>query len=139
MKFAVGQSFKSTHTFSQGDFDEFARLSGDDNPIHVDPAFAARTRFGRTVSHGMLLYGVICGVLSRHFPGAVQLEQRFTFPAPTYTGEEMTINLTIIELLSDNQLRLTTTITNPQGQLTCEGETVIRVPYSEIRNPKSEI
>jgi 3-hydroxybutyryl-CoA dehydratase len=79
----------------------FARLSGDDNPIHVDPAFAAQTRFGRTVSHGMLLYGVICGVLSRHFPGAVQLEQRFTFPAPTYTDEAMTICLTVTELLPD--------------------------------------
>lgn len=139
MKFAVGQSFVALHTFLQGEFDEFARLSGDDNPIHVDPAFAARTRFGRTVAHGMLLYGAICGVLSRHFPGAAQLEQRFTFPAPTFADEEMTIQLTITELLPDNQLRLSTTIANPQGQLTCDGETVIRVPYSESRNPKSEI
>lgn len=139
MKFAVGQSFVALHTFLQGEFDEFARLSGDDNPIHVDPAFAARTRFGRTVAHGMLLYGALCGVLRRHFPGAVQLEQRFTFPAPTFADEEMTIQLTITELLPDNQLRLSTTIANPQGQLTCDGETVIRVPYSEIRNPKSEI
>ncbi len=124
----LGETLTATHIFTQGEFDEFARLSGDNNPIHVDPAFAARTRFGRTVSHGMLLYGLICGVLSRHFPGATQLEQRFTFPAPTFTGEEMTIQLTITELLPDNQLRLNTAITNPQGQLTCEGETVIRVP-----------
>ena len=135
----LGETLTTTYTFSQGDFDEFARLSGDDNPIHVDPAFAARTRFGRTVAHGMLLYGAICGMLSRHFLGATQLEQRFTFPAPTYADEEMTIRLTVTELLPDNQLRLTTTITNPQGQLTCDGETVIRVPYSEIQNPKSEI
>ncbi len=135
----LGETLTTTYTFSQGDFDEFARLSGDDNPIHVDAAFAAQTRFGRTVAHGMLLYGAICGMLSRHFPGATQLEQRFTFPAPTYADEEMTIRLTVTELLPDNQLRLTTTITNPQGQLTCDGETVIRVPYSEIQNPKSEI
>jgi acyl dehydratase len=48
-------------TFTQAEFDAFARLSGDDNPIHVDPEFSARTRFGRTVAHGMLLYGVNCG------------------------------------------------------------------------------
>jgi len=139
MNWQIGTTITTNWLFTQADFDEFARLSGDDNPIHVDTAFAARTRFGRTVAHGMLLYGAICGVLSRHFPGAAQLEQRFTFPAPTYADEEMTIQLTITELLPDNQLRLSTTIANPQGQLTCDGETVIRVPYSEIRNPKSEI
>lgn len=128
MNWQIGTTITTTWLFTPGDFDEFARLSGDDNPIHVDPAFAAQTRFGRTVAHGMLLYGALCGVLSRHFPGAVQLEQRFTFPAPTYADEEMTIRLIITDLLPDGQLRLTTTISNPQGQLTCDGETIIRVP-----------
>jgi len=43
-------------TPTQADFDAFAAVSGDDNPIHVDPEFSAHTRFGRTVAHGMLLY-----------------------------------------------------------------------------------
>ena len=51
-------------TFGQRDFDRFAALSGDDNPIHVDPEFAGRTRFGRTVCHGMLLYSTICRALT---------------------------------------------------------------------------
>ena len=60
-------------TFTQRDFDRFAALSGDDNPIHVDPAFAARTRFGRTVCHGMLLYSTICRALTDELgPGFVQ-------------------------------------------------------------------
>lgn len=128
MNLQIGSSLTTIRAFSQGDFDEFARLSGDDNPIHVDPAFAAWTRFGRTVAHGMLLYGVVCGLLSRHFPGATQLEQRLMFPAPTFADEEMTINLTIIELLPDEKIRLTTTIHNPSGELTGDGETVIRIP-----------
>lgn len=128
MNLQIGSSLTTIRAFSQGDFDEFARLSGDDNPIHVDPAFAARTRFGRTVAHGMLLYGVVCGLLSRHFPGATQLEQRLMFPAPTFADEEMTINLTIIELLPDEKIRLTTTIHNPSGELTGDGETVICIP-----------
>ena len=36
------------HAFAQDDFNRFAALSGDANPIHVDAAFAARTRFGPT-------------------------------------------------------------------------------------------
>jgi 3-hydroxybutyryl-CoA dehydratase len=128
MNLQIGSSSTTTRVFSQGDFDEFARLSGDNNPIHLDPAFAARTRFGRTVAHGMLLYGAICGVLSYHFPGATQIEQRLVFPAPTFADEEMTISLTVTELLPNQQIRLATVIYNPSGELTCDGETLIRNP-----------
>jgi acyl dehydratase len=75
--------------FGQGDFDAFAALSGDDNPIHVDPAFAARSKFGRTVSHGVLLVAVLTGLVERLRPGAVIAGQDVRFPAPTFTDEEM--------------------------------------------------
>lgn len=125
MRFRSGQRVTVTRTFSQADFDGFAGLSGDDNPIHVDPEFAAQTRFGRTVAHGMFLYGAICGVLQQHFPGAKQLEQQLMFPAPTFAGEPMTIRVEVVEEMSDNRARLQTTIENSQGELTCDGETVL--------------
>lgn len=112
-----------TTTFTQADFDAFAALSGDDNPIHVDAAFAARTRFGRPVAHGMLLYSTICGVLSRHFPGAAQLSQSLMFPAPTFADEAMTITITLLAQVDARRVRLATTITNPDGQETAVGET----------------
>jgi len=122
----IGQTFTGTKRFSQAEFDQFARLSGDDNPIHVDPAFAGRTDFGRTVAHGMHLYSMICGLLGRTFPGAVQLSQQFMFPAPTFAGEDMTITLSVLETRpAAAQVRLSTTITNPAGTVTCTGETVL--------------
>jgi len=124
MKADLQTIIQEQKTFSQAEFDAFARLSGDDNPIHVDPEFSARTRFGRTVAHGMLLYSVLCGTISRHFPGAVQLSQELMFPAPTYADEPMTIQL---ELLAQDgpQLRLRTELRNPAGEATLTGETVI--------------
>jgi len=74
---------------TQSDFDAFAELSGDDNPIHVDEEFSARTRFGRTVSHGMLLATILRGLLDQLVPGARQVEQKLMFPSPTYTGDAM--------------------------------------------------
>ena len=113
-------------TFTQAEFDAFARLSGDDNPIHVDPEFSARTRFGRTVAHGMLLYSVLCGTISRHFPGAVQLSQELMFPAPTFADEPMTITVQILEQdEATRQVRLLTEIKNPEGNPTLTGEAVI--------------
>jgi acyl dehydratase len=74
---------------TQADFDAFAELSGDDNPIHVDEAFSAKTRFGRTVSHGMLLATILRGMLDRLVPGGRQVEQKLMFPSPTYAGDAM--------------------------------------------------
>jgi len=74
---------------TQSDFDAFAQLSGDDNPIHVDEEFSAKTRFGRTVSHGMLLATILRGLLDQLVPGARQVEQKLMFPSPTYTGDAM--------------------------------------------------
>lgn len=89
------QHIETERTLSQEEFDAFARLSGDDNPIHVDPAFSATSRFGRTVAHGMLLYAVIRGLLDRLRPGARQLSQDLMFPAPTFAGEAMRFSVQV--------------------------------------------
>lgn len=81
--------FADTRTLTQADFDAFARISGDDNPIHVDPDFAARSRFGRTVAHGMLLYSVLWSLMQRHFPGTRQTRQTLMFPNPAFAGEAL--------------------------------------------------
>jgi acyl dehydratase len=123
----VGQQFSTTRTFTQDDFNRFAALSGDDNPIHVDPEFSARTKFGRTVAHGMLLYASICGAVSAHFPGVRQLEQSLRFPSPTYVGEEIAIQLKVIEVNKiDGTARIEATITRPTGEVSCEGAMTIR-------------
>ncbi len=123
---ALSTMLSTTFTLTQADFDAFARLSGDDNPIHVDPAFAARTRFGRTVSHGMLLYSVLCGFLNQQFPGAIQVSQSFTFRAPTYADEPSTLQVTVLEQLPDNQVRLGVVMARLDGTVTVEGETVVK-------------
>lgn len=95
----------------QADFDRFARLSGDDNPIHCDPAFAARSHFGATVAHGMMLYGCIAKALAELIPGpgAVQLAQDLTFPNATYVNDLIEIKLAV-EGAADGVLDIATDI-----------------------------
>lgn len=76
-------------TFTQEDFDRFAQLSGDDNPIHVDADFAAATRFGRPVAHGMLLASVLRGLIGELRPGARVQSLRLKFEAPTFANEQL--------------------------------------------------
>jgi acyl dehydratase len=116
----IGESFSATRTLSQREFDRFAALSGDDNPIHVDPGFSARTHFGRTVSHGMLLYAVLRGLLRERFPDAVQMDQQLLFPNPAFAGEPLTVRLTI-QSVDGLRLQVATVITRPDGLAAVEG------------------
>ncbi|MBL8058725.1 MAG: hypothetical protein JNK29_18620 [Anaerolineales bacterium] len=116
----IGETVTATRTLTQADFDRFAAVSGDDNPIHVDPAFAARTHFGRTVSHGMLLYTILRGLLQAAFPGAAQLEQQLRFPNPAYAGEPLTFRLTL-QASEGPRRQVAVLITRPDGQPAAEG------------------
>ena len=126
---SVGQTFEKKRRFSQADFDRFAVLSGDDNPIHVDRAFAARTRFGKTVAHGMLLYGALCGVLNRAYAGALGLFQEMTFSTPTYVGELMIIRCVVTEFLEAESLMvLETRLEKTDGSPGLEGRARLWLP-----------
>lgn len=125
----IGQTLTVKRTFSQQDFDRFAALSGDDNPIHVDPDFTARTKFGRTVAHGMFLYSNVCGLLGTQLPGpgSVQIEQELIFPSPTYVGETVTISLGVIQIDQDTAT-LSTDIERPTGETGLQGQTRLYLP-----------
>jgi acyl dehydratase len=90
-----GSQTSVVRSFSQADFDSFARLSGDANPIHIDPEFSADTRFGRTVAHGLLLCSVLRGLIEQLVPGGRLAAQSVMFPAPTFAGEAMRFVVTV--------------------------------------------
>ncbi len=108
-------------TFCQSDFDRFARLSGDDNPIHTDPVFSARTHFGRTVAHGLLLCSVLRGLVEKLIPGGTLLEQSVMFPAPTYTDEPMLFSVQPMQG-EGTGTRLSLEVRRAHsGEITCQG------------------
>jgi acyl dehydratase len=82
-------------TLTQAMFDAFATLSGDDNAIHVDPEFAARTRFGRPVAHGLMLCAILEGVASGLVPEGRLVAKAVQFPAPTFADEPMAFSATL--------------------------------------------
>ncbi|MCB2222719.1 MAG: MaoC family dehydratase [Actinobacteria bacterium] len=121
-----GAAFTRRRTFTQGDFDRFAGLSGDDNPIHVDAEYSAAAAFGRPVAHGMFLYSCLCGLLAEAFPGAVQRRQDLKFPAPTFTGEQMTLRAEVSSS-SPGEVVVATEVTRADGTVTATGSAVLRV------------
>ena len=131
MTVQVGQIATVTRVFTQDDFDRFAALSGDDNPIHVDPAFAARSKFGRTVAHGMLLYAAVSAALSSCWPflGCKQLVQELKFPAPTYVGDAVEIRLEVVDLMPGEGLaEVSTAVVHADGGFGLKGVMLLSLP-----------
>ena len=130
----IGQTAEYRKTFTQDDFDRFARISGDDNPIHVDPEFSVRTKFGKTVAHGMLLYSTIGRCLGSILPGAgmVQISQELMFPNPTFVGQEITVHLEVADLPTPNTAEISTNIAQPDGKMGCIGKTLVCVSGAKI-------
>ncbi|RPI82900.1 MAG: hypothetical protein EHM41_17240, partial [Chloroflexi bacterium] len=134
MDLKVGQKAVLERVFTQEEFNRFAVLSGDDNPIHVDPEFSSRTKFGRTVAHGMFLYSNISRALGEILHGFAfaQLEQEMIFQAPTYTREKVEIRLEVLSLGAGGQAEIKTDVVKPDGQFGCQGRTIVSLPGSKV-------
>ena len=110
----AGQSWQYRRVLLQTDFDRFARLSGDDNPIHCDPAFARRSHFGATVAHGMMLYACIAKGLTEFVgPGVQQLEQSLMFSHPTFVHDPITISLSVAAVDEQGVLEIVSEVSKP--------------------------
>ncbi len=57
-----------SRTVTREQVERYADVSGDHNPIHVDEAFAADTRFGRPIAHGMLVLAFVSEMLTKALP-----------------------------------------------------------------------
>lgn len=107
---------------TQDHLDGFAELSGDDNPIHVDPAYAATTQFRLPVAHGMFLFSLVRAEVRRCWPLARLVEQRLMFPAPTPVGARVRVVLTP----GEQPGRVTTSVVHGDGTIGLVGECVLR-------------
>ena len=92
MRFRVGDRASYTQTLSEAHVALFVGAVGDTNPLHVDEAYAKRSRFGGRIAQGILVAGLISTVIGTKLPrvGAIYLSQTLRFLKPTYLGDTIT-------------------------------------------------
>lgn len=126
----VGQRATYTRTVTARDIADFGALSGDHNPLHHDPAFAAKTRFGTPIAHGLLTGAFVSAVLGTRLPGpgAVYLSQSFRFLRPVRAGDTVTAAVEITAIRADKGIvTLQTVCRNSAGETVLDGEAVLLV------------
>jgi len=128
MTLAVGQTASTSLTITQAMIRGYAALTGDENPVHLDEAYAARTIFGRPIAHGTLISGLISKALGMQLPGpgTIYLRQTTNFRAPVFAGDTITATVTVTDLRTDKPLAtLVTTCTNQDGDVVIDGEALV--------------
>lgn len=123
--FTIGEEATFTKIISDEDITTFAKISGDENPVHVNDAYAKGTMFGGRIAHGILVTGLISAVLGTALPGpgAIYMNQQLRFVAPVRPGDEATARAKVTEWDSEKgRITLLTEVTNQDGVTVITGE-----------------
>jgi len=125
---SIGQKASIRKTITEADVVLFGCVTGDMNPLHTDELAARDSRFGKRIAHGMLAAGLISAVLGMQLPGpgTIYIKQTLNFRRPIFINDTVTTLVEVKEIRSDKPIAtLGTTITNQNGELLLDGESVV--------------
>lgn len=124
----VGEKYTHTFSFSQEDVIAFAKVTGDNNPVHLDEDYAADTMFKKPIMHGMLGASIFSKVFGTLFPGegTIYLNQNIQFTRPMYAGDQYEAQFEIVEIDSEkHRAKITTSIVNIEGKTVILGDATL--------------
>lgn len=126
---SVGMTTSYRRTITEADVNDFAELTGDHNPLHLDEAFARTTRFKTRVVHGMLTASFFSTALATMpGPGTVYLSQTLSFRAPVRIGDTVEARVTISEIIREKGRVLFKTQCLVGDKVVVDGEAMALVP-----------
>ena len=128
----VGQQASLERTVEERDIQLFAAVSGDNNPVHLDAAFAAETMFKERIAHGMFSGALISAAIACQLPGpgTIYLGQSLKFSRPVKLGDSLRVELEVLEKLPKFRVRLATRVFNQNGEQVVDGEAEVLAPRS---------
>lgn len=138
---SVGDSATVSHLVSERDLILFASVSGDVNPVHLDEEFAAATPFKGRIAHGMLSGALISAAIACELPGpgSIYIGQEMSFLRPVRLGDEIRIELEILEKLPKNRVRIATRVLNQEGKKTVDGVATVMAPTEKVSLPRPQL
>jgi 3-hydroxybutyryl-CoA dehydratase len=127
---SVGMSGSLTRVVTEGDLVKFADATGDRNPLHFDPAFAAGTIFKERIAHGILTAGFISATFAGQLPGpgGIYVSQNLRFKAPVRIGDAVTTRVEITGFVPEKRFVNFKTQCFVGGKMVLDGEATLMLP-----------
>ena len=127
---ALGMTHSVQHTVSEQDVTDFARVSGDHNPLHMDEEYAKTTRFGTRVAHGALTASYVSAILGNDLPGpgAIFTDMSMSFKRPVKIGDTVTATATVTEMHERGYRVVLAFKCEVDGKTVVRGEAKVTVP-----------
>ncbi len=121
----IGQSKKFQVIITESMVNDFAKISGDFSPIHMDEEYAKSTTFKKRVVHGILLASFLSRIDGMYLPGkhALYFSQNIEFRNPCFIGDTLTIESVVIDKsISTKILKIESKIMNQKNEILLYGE-----------------
>jgi 3-hydroxybutyryl-CoA dehydratase len=127
---SLGQSAEMVRTVHEADIVMFAEVSGDNNPVHLDEAYAAQTPFKTRIAHGMLSAAYISAVIGTQLPGpgTIYMQLALRFKRPVKIGDEVTTKAVVTAIDLEKGRVTIETVCYVGGKPVIEGEALVMAP-----------
>ncbi|MEM8660896.1 MAG: MaoC family dehydratase [Pseudomonadota bacterium] len=132
---ALGQTASYSKVIEEKDIQLFAAVSGDVNPVHLDAEFAAKTRFGERIAHGMLSGAIISAAIAMELPGpgTIYLSQTMRFKLPVKIGDLITVLLEVTERQDKREIiTLDCKVQNDKNKVVVTGTAQVMAPPEKL-------
>jgi acyl dehydratase len=130
-KINVGDKAETKKQFSETDVLDFAKISTDFNPAHVNKEYAKKTMFKKQIVHGMLVGSLFSSIFGVQLPGlgSIYTKQSLKFVKPVYFGDKITATVTVRELILErNRVVFDCEARNQNNEVVIIGEAEIMPP-----------
>ena len=126
----IGMSRMQERKITQNDILLFSKVSGDENPVHLDEEYAKQTIFGRRIAHGMLTASLISAVIAEQLPGhgTVYLSQMLKFVRPVLPGQCVTTTVCVSHIEYSNRRVTLDCECKVDQKIVLAGEAVVLAP-----------
>ena len=126
----IDMSVSYSQTITDADVKNFAGISGDHNPIHVDDEYASKSRYKKRISHGLIPGSFFSALFGTKLPGpgCVYVQQTFNFKRPVYLGDTVTATATVTSIDQDKRRVFFDTTCTVKNKVVIDGMAELYVP-----------